>query len=72
MGKRKLKPAFLPPPPRFAVLDPDDTMSVPFAKVMSKAFDTLSHAMETYFDQADRDNVSYGITVKSPYQRFHR
>ena len=33
-----------------AFLDPVYTMSVPFAQVVSGAFDTLSHAMETYFD----------------------
>lgn len=35
-----------------------DTMSVPEGQVISGAFDTLSHAMETYFGRADRDNVS--------------
>lgn len=44
--------------PRFAVLDPEYTMSVPEGRVISGAFDTLSHAMETYFGRADRDNVS--------------
>lgn len=44
--------------PRFAVLDPEYTMSVPEGQVISGAFDTLSHAMETYFGRADRDNVS--------------
>lgn len=33
-----------------AFLDPAYTMSVPFSQVISGAFDTLSHAMETYFD----------------------
>lgn len=33
----------------FAILDPIYTMSVPFKQVISGAFDTLSHAMETYF-----------------------
>lgn len=44
--------------PRFAVLDPAYTMSVPYPQVISGAFDTLSHAMETYFGRSDRDNVS--------------
>ncbi|MBS6367052.1 MAG: iron-containing alcohol dehydrogenase [Clostridiales bacterium] len=44
--------------PRFAILDPAYTMSVPFPQVISGAFDTLSHAMETYFGRSDRDNVS--------------
>ena len=34
---------------RFAVLDPAYTASVPRMQVLSGAFDTLSHAMETYF-----------------------
>ena len=34
---------------RFAILDPAYTMSVPRMQVISGAFDTLSHAMETYF-----------------------
>ena len=33
--------------PRFAVLDPKYTLSVPRMQVISGAFDTLSHAMET-------------------------
>ncbi len=32
----------------FAVLDPAYTMTVPPMQVFSGAFDTLSHAMETY------------------------
>lgn len=42
----------------FSVLDPDYTMSVPASQVMSGAFDTLSHAMETYIGNSDQDNVS--------------
>lgn len=34
------------------------TLSVPTMQVISGAFDTLSHAMETYFGQSDEDNVS--------------
>lgn len=33
----------------FAVLDPAYTMSLPEKQVISGAFDTLSHSMETYF-----------------------
>ena len=44
--------------PRFAILDPEYTMSLPRMQVLSGAFDTLSHAMETYFGRSDRDNVS--------------
>ena len=56
--EKKVKTGILAAAPRFAVLDPDYTLSVPFTQVISGAFDTLSHAMETYFGRADRDNVS--------------
>lgn len=42
----------------FAVLDPTYTLTVPRMQVLSGAFDTLSHAMETYLGSSDRDNVS--------------
>ena len=42
----------------FAVLDPSYTTSVPAMQVLSGAFDTLSHAMETYLGTSDKDNVS--------------
>lgn len=42
----------------FAVLDPAYTATVPPIQVLSGAFDTLSHAMETYFGNSDKDNVS--------------
>ncbi len=58
---KKIKTGLFGAAPRFAVLDPEYTMSVPFAQVMSGAFDTLSHAMETYFGQPDDDNVSDDI-----------
>lgn len=56
--EKKIKTGLFGAAPRFAVLDPVYTMSVPFAQVMSGAFDTLSHAMETYFGYPDTDNVS--------------
>lgn len=49
--------------PRFAILDPDYTMSVPRMQVISGAFDTLSHAMETYFGNSDADNVSDDVAL---------
>ena len=49
--------------PRFAVLDPSYTLSVPSIQVISGAFDTLSHAMETYFGQSDQDNVSDDVAL---------
>lgn len=42
----------------FAILDPAYTASVPKMQVLSGAFDTLSHAMETYLGNSDQDNVS--------------
>lgn len=42
----------------FAVLDPSYTATVPSMQVFSGAFDTLSHAMETYLGNSDEDNVS--------------
>ncbi len=33
-------------------------MSVPMKQVISGAFDTLSHAMETYFGKPDENNLS--------------
>lgn len=47
----------------FAVLDPAYTMSVPSMQVLSGAFDTLSHAMETYFGNSDQDNVSDDVAL---------
>lgn len=47
----------------FAVLDPAYTMSVPPMHVLSGAFDTLSHAMETYLGSSDEDNVSDDVAL---------
>nr|WP_294492915.1 iron-containing alcohol dehydrogenase [uncultured Mediterraneibacter sp.] len=47
----------------FAVLDPAYTASVPKMQVLSGAFDTLSHAMETYLGNSDRDNVSDDVAL---------
>ena len=47
----------------FAVLDPAYTMSVPSMQVLSGAFDTLSHAMETYLGNSDQDNVSDDVAL---------
>lgn len=49
--------------PAFAVLDPAYTMSVPPMQVLSGAFDTLSHSMETYFGNSDFDNVSDDLAL---------
>ena len=48
---------------QFAILGPAYTASVPAMQVLSGAFDTLSHAMETYLGQSDRDNVSDDVAL---------
>ena len=47
----------------FAILDPAYTASVPRMQVLSGAFDTLSHAMETYLGNSDADNVSDDVAL---------
>lgn len=42
----------------FVVLDPAYTLTVPMKQVISGAFDTLSHCMETYFGKSELTNVS--------------
>lgn len=46
---------------RFAVLDSDLTLTLPMKQVVSGAFDTLSHCMETYMGRPVCDNVSDDI-----------
>lgn len=48
--------------PKFALLDPTYTYSVPKRQMISGAFDTLSHIMETYFGEPDESNVSDDIS----------
>ena len=43
---------------RFAVLDPTYTLSLPMKQVISGAFDTLSHCMETYLGTPREFNTS--------------
>ena len=47
--------------PRFALMDPVYTYSVPVNQMVSGGFDILSHIMETYFSEPDEDNVSDDI-----------
>lgn len=47
----------------FAILDPACTATVPSMQVLSGAFDTLSHAMETYLGNSDQDNVSDNVAL---------
>lgn len=44
--------------PEFALIDPAYTFSVPKMQMISGAFDSLSHIMETYFSEPDEQNVS--------------
>lgn len=46
----------------FAILDPEYTLSVPMKQVLSGAFDTLSHAMETYFGKPQETFISDEIS----------
>ena len=59
----KIKGGMFAAAPRFAILDPTYTLSLPRMQVFSGAFDTLSHAMETYFGRSDRDNVSDEVAL---------
>lgn len=45
----------------FAFLDPMYSLSVPKKQIFSGAFDTLSHAMETYFGKPEDNNLSDDI-----------
>lgn len=54
----KIKAGMLGALSKFAVLDPAYTLTVPMKQVISGAFDTLSHAMETYFGKPLENNVS--------------
>lgn len=47
--------------PRFALMDPVYTFSVPKKQMVSGSFDILSHIMETYFSEPNEDNVSDDI-----------
>ncbi len=56
--EKKIKGAVWGAQADFAFLDPAYSLSVPFKQVISGAFDTLSHAMETYFGKPDANNLS--------------
>lgn len=56
--EKKIKGALFGAQADFAFLDPSYSMSVPLGQVISGAFDTLSHAMETYFGKPDENNLS--------------
>ena len=42
----------------FAILDPEYTMTMPFGQVISGAFDSLSHCMETFLGSPRETNLS--------------
>ncbi|MDD3137416.1 MAG: iron-containing alcohol dehydrogenase [Lachnospiraceae bacterium] len=57
----KIKAGLLGTQADIAMLDPSYTMSLPMKQVISGAFDTLSHCMETYFGKPDTNNLSDDI-----------
>ena len=59
--EKKIKGALWGVQAEFAFLDPTYSLSVPMKQVLSGAFDTLSHAMETYFGKPDENNLSDDI-----------
>ena len=56
--EKKIKGAVWGASASFAILDPAYTLSLPMKQVISGAFDTLSHCMETYFGMPGADNLS--------------
>lgn len=48
--------------PKFALLDPTYTYSVPKKQMVSGSFDILSHIMEIYFSEPNENNVSDDIS----------
>ncbi len=59
--EKKIKGAVWGAQADFVFLDPSYSLSVPMKQVISGAFDTLSHAMETYFGQPSENNLSDDI-----------
>lgn len=59
--KKKLKAGLFGAYADAAFLDPAYTLSLPMMQVMSGAFDTLSHSMETYFGRPEKNNLSDDI-----------
>ena len=58
--KQKIKTGYDYPQcnPLFALMDPVYTFSLPKEQMVSGAFDSFSHIMETYFSEPDEQNVS--------------
>lgn len=59
--EKKIKAGVLGAYADAAFLDPSYTLSLPMMQVMSGAFDTLSHSMETYFGSPEDNNLSDDI-----------
>lgn len=59
--EKKIKAGVFGAQADFAFLDPCYSMSVSKKQVLSGAFDTFSHAMETYFGKPDSNNLSDDI-----------
>ena len=57
-NEKKIKAGLLGAYADFALLDLSYTSSLPMKQVISGAFDTLSHCMETYFGKPDEINLS--------------
>ena len=55
---KKLKQPLVGAYHSFAILDSDLTKTLPMKQVVSGAFDTLSHCMETYMGRPQGDNIS--------------
>ncbi|MCD8107213.1 MAG: iron-containing alcohol dehydrogenase [Oscillospiraceae bacterium] len=56
--ERKLKAGMLGAQADIAMIDPTYALSLPMRQVLSGAFDTLSHCMETYFGKPGSGNLS--------------
>lgn len=56
--EKKIKTGLFAAYANFAVLDSYYTLSVPYKQVISGAFDTLSHCMETYFGTPQETYIS--------------
>lgn len=56
--EKKIKAGVLGAQADVAMLDVSYTMSLPMKQVISGAFDTLSHCMETYFGRPEENNLS--------------
>lgn len=61
--EKNIKTGVLGATPVFAILEPDYTKTVPYKQVISGAFDTLSHALETYLGTSGTNHVSDDVAL---------